>query len=43
MSEYGDELIPHIDMVSEAPVWETSETRISEQEDVITDDREEGY
>ena len=24
-SEYEDELIPHIDMTSEAPVWEPSE------------------
>ena len=25
-SEYEDESIPHIDMVSEVPVWEPSET-----------------
>ena len=38
-SEYEDELIPHIDMKSEAPVWEPSETSFAEQEDSMTDIR----
>ena len=29
-SKYEDESIPHIDMTSEAPVWEPSETGFSE-------------
>ena len=35
-SEYEDELIPHIDMTSEAPVWEPYETSFAEQEDSMT-------
>ena len=39
VSEYKHESIPHIDMTSEAPVWEPSETSFSEQEDAMTDFR----
>ena len=38
-SECEDESIPHIDMTSEAPVWEPYETGFSEKEDAITDFR----
>ena len=34
--EYEDESIPHIDMTSEAPVWEPYEVIFGEQEDVMT-------
>ena len=40
-SEYEDESIPHIDMTTEAPVLEPSETSFAEQEDAITDFRRE--
>ena len=38
-SEYEDELIPHIDMTSKAPVWEPSETIFAEQEEAMTNFR----
>ena len=38
-SEYEDESIPHIYMTSKAPVWETSDTGFSEQEDAMHDFR----
>ena len=34
-SKYEDELIPHIDMTSEAQVWDSSETSFVEQEDAM--------
>ena len=36
-SEYGDNLIPHIDMTSKAPAWKTSDTSFSDQEAEMTD------
>ena len=38
-SEYEDESIPHIDMKSEAPLWDPSETIFVEQDYVMTDFR----
>ena len=38
-SEYEDESIPHIDMTSEAPMWEPSETSFTEQGDKMTNFR----
>ena len=38
-SEYEYESISHINITSEAPVWEPSEAILSEQEDVMTDFR----
>ena len=38
-SEYEDESIPHIDMPSQEPVWEPSETSFEKQEDAMTDFR----
>ena len=39
VSEYEDETIPHIDMISKAPVWDPSEISFTYQEDTMTDFR----
>ena len=37
VSEREDESIPYIDMTREVPVWEPSETSLTDKDDVVTD------